>query len=160
LFSDYQSIPETRVAARALRYRAAFSQLSENYESNSAGRSVSKAGDVNSDGVDDLIVGAEFADPGGRFEAGESYIIFGSMQGFPAVLPLASLFPSGGGDGSRGFVLTGVESRDTAGFSVSAAGDMNGDGVEDLVLGAFRASPRGRFGAGESYVVFGRSSAQ
>jgi hypothetical protein len=70
---------------------------------------VSAAGDVNGDGVDDLIVGADKASPGGDDEAGESYVVFGSMQGFPAVFPLASLYPPGGGDGSHGFVLTGID---------------------------------------------------
>jgi hypothetical protein len=125
-----------------------------------SGGSVSAAGDVNGDGVDDLIVGALGAAPGGDFYAGESYVVFGSSAGFPAVVPLASLFPAGGGDGTRGFVLTGIDALDRSGSSVSAAGDVNGDGVDDLIVGASGAAPGGDSYAGESYVVFGRSSAQ
>jgi hypothetical protein len=116
-----------------------------------AGASVSGAGDVNGDGIDDVIVGAFGADPAGLSDAGESYVVFGSTQGFPAVLPLGSLFPAGGGDGSRGFVLAGAEDGDASGFLVSAAGDVNGDGIGDLVVGA----PNPLVDTGESYVVFG-----
>jgi hypothetical protein len=120
-----------------------------------SGDVVSAAGDVNGDGIDDVIVAAQGADPGGQSGAGESYVVFGSAQGFPPIVPLASLYPPGGGDGSRGFVLTGVDARDYSGHSVSAAGDVNGDGVDDLIIGASAASPRGDTQAGESYVVFG-----
>src|SRR5262245_13668719 len=50
---------------------------------------------------------------------------------FPPVLPLGSLYPAGGGDGSSGFVLTGIDASDFSGYSVSAAGDVNGDGIDD-----------------------------
>jgi hypothetical protein len=122
-----------------------------------AGHAVSAAGDINGDGIDDLIVGAYDADPGGLIVAGESYVVFGSTQGFPAVLPLATLYPAGGGDGSRGFVLVGSE-LDRSGRSVSAAGDVNGDGIDDLIVGADGANPGGHTYAGESYVVFGRGT--
>jgi hypothetical protein len=55
-------------------------------------------------------------------------------------------------DGSNGFVLNGVAAGDFSGVSVSAAGDVNGDGVDDLLIGAFLGSS-----SGASYVVFGAS---
>ncbi len=115
-----------------------------------SGRSVSAAGDVNGDGVDDLLIGANGADPNGNY-SGASYLVFGaSGVGSSGTLELSSL------DGSNGFVLNGVTGSDNSGFSVSAAGDVNGDGVDDLLIGAHRADPNGNR-SGASYVVFGAS---
>ncbi|TVQ24564.1 MAG: hypothetical protein EA367_01535, partial [Leptolyngbya sp. DLM2.Bin15] len=53
------------------------------------------------------------------------------------------------------FRIDGVAAVDRSGFSVSSAGDINGDGIDDLIIGAYGADPNGTF-SGSSYVVFGR----
>jgi len=115
-----------------------------------SGFSVSAAGDINGDGLGDLIVGADGADPNGSF-SGSSYLVFGQSTPFAATLALSSL------NGSNGFRLDGVAAFDRSGFSVSAAGDINGDGLGDLIVGAFGADPNGAY-SGSSYVVFGQST--
>ncbi|MEH1948846.1 MAG: tandem-95 repeat protein, partial [Nostoc sp.] len=119
---------------------------------NFSGDSVSSAGDINNDGFDDLIIGAKGADPNGRYNAGESYVVFGSNSGFEASLNLLSL------NGSNGFTINGIDSGDYSGNSVSSAGDINGDGIDDLIIGASGADPNGQPYAGESYVIFGSNS--
>ncbi len=114
-----------------------------------SGRSVSFAGDVNGDGIGDLIIGAPYADPNGQTNAGESYVVFGKSTGFAASINLSAL------NGTNGFVLNGVDAGDRSGRSVSSAGDVNGDGIGDLIIGAGSADPNGQTNAGESYVVFG-----
>ena len=111
---------------------------------------VSAAGDVNGDGFDDVIIGAYAADPNG-IVSGSSYVVFGKTSGFAADLDLSTL------DGSNGFKLIGVAAYDRAGFSVSDAGDVNGDGFDDLIIGAKSADSNGT-NSGASYVVFGKAS--
>ncbi len=118
-----------------------------------SGRAVSTAGDVNADGIDDLVIGAFLAGPDGNPEAGSSYVVFGRDTAFPAALNLSSL------DGTTGFRIDGVAAGERSGRALSDAGDVNGDGIDDLIIGAHRAEPDGNDGAGSSYVVFGRDTA-
>ncbi len=116
------------------------------------GFSVSSAGDVNDDGIDDLIIGAKLADPNGKTNAGKSYVIFGSASGLPNPFELSSI------NGKNGFVINGENTGDESGHSVSSAGDVNGDGIFDLIIGANLADPNGNTDAGKSYVIFGSAS--
>jgi hypothetical protein len=117
------------------------------------GVSVSSAGDVNGDGFDDLIVGASAADAAANAkpQAGESYVIFGTDAGFGTGIDLATLTPS------QGFVIYGADAADYSGRSVSSAGDVNGDGFGDLIVGALGGDAGGnaKSAAGESYVIYG-----
>ncbi|MCI0727722.1 MAG: integrin alpha, partial [Chloroflexi bacterium] len=119
-----------------------------------SGRSVSTAGDVNGDGYDELIIGAHRGDGpfNSRYNAGESYLVFGGSA-LPATIDLAALGPAG-------VTLFGVNNVDYSGYSVSGAEDANGDGYDDLLIGAPLADgpANSRPGAGESYLVFGSSA--
>lgn len=117
---------------------------------NENGSSVSGAGDVNGDGFDDIIVGARYNSLNGS-NSGASYVVFGKAAGFSASLSLLSL------DGSNGFAIVGANTDDFAGQSVSSAGDVNGDGFDDLIIGATGADPNGSR-SGASYVVFGKAA--
>jgi Ca2+-binding RTX toxin-like protein len=106
------------------------------------GGSVSAAGDVNGDGFADIILGSQ----GSGFAAGTAVVVFGKSSGFdPAIFASAM-------DGTKGFVLTGSTLNDGFGWSVSGAGDVNGDGYDDLLVGAPKA------GFGTTYVVYGKAS--
>jgi hypothetical protein len=115
-----------------------------------SGVSAASAGDVNGDGFADLIIGAKGADPHGAY-SGSSYVVFGKASGFAPTLDLSAL------DGSNGFRLDGVGAYDTSGSSVASAGDVNGDGFADLIIGAWSADPNGG-SSGSSYVVFGKAA--
>jgi len=118
---------------------------------NFSGVAVSKIGDFNGDSIDDLSIGAFAADPNGNNAAGESYVIFGTNNGFPANLDLTNL------DGSNGLTLQGIDIQGLSGGAVGGAGDINNDGIDDLIIGAFGAPANGNNNAGKAYVVFGNS---
>jgi hypothetical protein len=97
-----------------------------------------------------VIVGARFADPSSRTGAGSSYVIYGTAS--PSNVDLASL-------GSRGFRIDGAAANDWSGSSVASAGDVNGDGRADVIVGAYNADPSSRSNAGSSYVIYGFGAA-
>jgi FG-GAP repeat/RTX calcium-binding nonapeptide repeat (4 copies) len=116
-----------------------------------AGLSVASAGDINGDGFADLIVGAQGVSENGNTYAGASYVVFGHAGGFAPTLDLSTL------DGTTGFTITGAAAQDNSGHSVASAGDINGDGFADLVIGAFGASQNGNPYYGATYVVYGHA---
>lgn len=102
-----------------------------------------RSGDINLDGYDDIMVGATTSDPDGQLEAGEAYIVYGPLEAGYYYL----------GD-VVDYIFNGIDPADYFGIGVSN-GDLTNDGLPDLVFGAFRADPHGKFNAGETYVVFG-----
>ncbi len=105
-------------------------------------------GDINGDGVHDLIIGAPFADTAGGVNAGKVYVIYG-RRNLPSSIDLSTTPPT--------FTVSGPTGGELSGFRV-ATGDINGDGIDDLVMGAPLAAPAGRRLAGKVYVVFGGST--
>lgn len=106
------------------------------------------AGDVNGDGIADLIIGSEHADPNGKMDAGTTYVIFGPVTGDLSDLATQA-----------DVIVNGQDRFDCVGAGVST-GDVNDDGFNDLIVGDWGADPRNpdgnlRWGAGETYVIFG-----
>jgi len=97
------------------------------------GSSVAGAGDVDGDGVPDFIIAASFADSGVHEEAGSAYLYSGAT-------------------GLLLFQKDGVSSAEHLGSSVAGAGDVDGNGKADFIIGAPAADPGGLSDAGSAFV--------
>ena len=104
------------------------------------GRSVGGAGDLNNDGVPDIVVGAYNADPGGLVDAGTVKVFSGT-------------------NGGTILTLNGAVADDRFGTAVAGPGDVDGDGTDDLLVGAQLASLPGLTWAGQAYVISGGTGA-
>ncbi|MFO1350933.1 MAG: integrin alpha [Gammaproteobacteria bacterium] len=126
-------------------------QINGESASGTLGRAVSGLGDVNGDGLADLIIGDDLLGPNGP-NSGASYVVFGRAHlGATGILEVSAL------NGADGFRINGEAARDYAGRALSGLGDVNGDGIADLLIGAYGADPNGN-ASGASYVVFGRTN--
>ena len=95
----------------------------------SLGAAVSYGGDLNNDGIDDIILGAPYAKipddvipSQNYYSVGKAYVLPGSVSGFSNPYNLSDSVPS----------FHGADENDTAGRTVSSAGDVNGDGLDDF----------------------------
>jgi hypothetical protein len=105
------------------------------------GVEVSDAGDVNGDGFADLIMGAKFEDGPGGADAGAAYLVLGPVAGVVEADAVDARF-------------WGEKRLDWLGYSVSSAGDTDGDGYDDLLLGAY-GTDYGAPQAGSAYLFLG-----
>src|SRR5690242_14058941 len=129
------ALPSPALALSRVRLMAVDGEASNDM----LGLSVAGAGDVNGDGYADIIVGADHNDAGGT-DAGRAYVVFGGPG--PTRLP--------------NWVLTGGSGGGLFGNSVAGAGDVNGDGYADVIVGAPQAGGSNR---GAAYVFFGGPAA-
>lgn len=117
--------------------------ISHSSASSAFGAAVSPAGDVNADGFADLLIGAP-----GDFTGGSAFVLFGRAN--LATSSIGDLSLQGGG-----FEISGDADSIDLGYSVAGGGDVDGDGLDDLLLGA----PSANGNLGEGYVVFGKLDA-
>jgi len=108
-----------------------------------AGFSVSICGDVNNDGFDDIIVGAPGSDENGN-DSGQVYLIFGNESGYVMDMNLSNSSAS----------FHGEEPGDMLGTRVTGAGDVNGDGYDDILIGAQNNDHNGN-ASGKAYLIMG-----
>jgi hypothetical protein len=114
-----------------------------------AGISIANAGDVNGDGVADIVIGANGADVDAAVNAGTAFVIYGKTGPSSPTIDLRNI------DGTNGFAIRGVTTDAYVGTAVAGAGDVNGDGIDDVVVGATGANYGAGAFAGAGYVVFG-----
>lgn len=116
-----------------------------------SGFSVSSAGDVNGDGIDDFMIGSPNIYADGTL-AGKVYIVFGKRGPWPSYFNLQNF------SAQDGVILQNGEPGDSAGFAVNSAGDLNGDDLADVVVGGpdFELAVVGVEGPGQGCVVFGQ----
>jgi hypothetical protein len=115
-----------------------------------SGYSVAGAGDVNGDGRDDVIVGAPHA-LGNSLNSGAAYVIYGKAAPTAVALSNAGMAPQ------DGFLIKGAATNDYTGISVAGAGDVNGDGRDDIIVGAYLSAANGAM-SGAAYVLYGKAT--
>ncbi len=122
---------------------SADAQLESNQIDAGTGQSVAGAGDVNGDGFADVVVGAALYDDGVSDDDGAAFVYFGSAGAF---------------DTGVDAQLASNQAGAFLGWSVAAAGDVNGDGFADVIVGAL-GYDNGDINEGAAFIYFGAAAA-
>lgn len=130
------------------------------------GRSVEGLGDVNGDGFDDIIVSAPFIDASASItDIGSAYVIFGSATGQGDIAGGRQILSIPAMTSSQGFIIRGATEgsgqQGRLGESVGAAGDVNGDGLADIIVAAPYINKEGVApDVGRSYIIYGKNNGE
>ncbi len=117
-------------------------------EGDYSGNAVAGAGDVDGDGYGDFLIGAYRYNHSSDVDIGKTYLIFGQKTGWLMDVNLEN----------AGASFIGETSYDYSGQTLAGAGDVNGDGYDDLLIGAYRDDNIAGVDAGQSYLIFGESA--
>lgn len=124
-----------------------------------AGNAVDTAGDFNGDGIGDVIIGAKYSstDSNSENDSGAAYIVFGSAGPWTGNTENSMILDDL--DGTNGFLIDGEDEGDEFGYSVSHIGDINGDGYDDVAIGApYAEAGGGSTEKGKVYIIFGNTT--
>ena len=116
-------------------------------DSNEAGYGISAAGDINGDGINDLVISVPWEDQGGN-NAGKVFIVFGKKAGWAKNVSLTNA------DASINYTAADGD----FGWGLSVGGDVNGDGIDDMLIGAQIASDGGKAQCGMTFLFLGKTT--
>lgn len=116
-------------------------------DNGSIGSRISSAGDINGDEINDIVISAPFITLEGIQKKGRVYVIFGKNGNLPNIDLINDLSTN-----NQGFAITGDNSGRFEGLHMASVGDINGDKVDDLIIGTERATP------GHAYVIYGNKN--
>ncbi len=108
------------------------------------GVSVATAGDVNHDGYSDVVIGSYAYDDGGNADEGRAFVFLGSSTGLVTAAPT--------------IISDANQANAYFGFSVSTAGDINGDGFSDIIIGSYGFDNGANNDQGIAFVYYGNCS--
>ena len=145
---DVDDIPNLDLLAPTNPEQARFMKITST-TNDSLGDSLGRVGDFNGDGRGDIVMGAP-GTTGATDRPGSAFVVYGESASDPLDLSLIAT-----GSMGRHMRITGAINGDQAGYSVAGAGDFNGDGFRDVVVGAPEAEAPARSNAGLTYVVYG-----
>ncbi|MCJ8315032.1 MAG: hypothetical protein MJK11_18940 [Pseudomonadales bacterium] len=105
--------------------------------------------DINGDGINDLIIGSRYSEVGEMINAGRVFVVFGSENVWPDSIALFEM------SSSVGLTYDGFEVGSRAGARISDAGDINGDGISDILIGALYVDSNNKEDSGQAYLIYG-----
>ncbi|MCJ8315035.1 MAG: integrin alpha, partial [Pseudomonadales bacterium] len=116
------------------------------------GNSIKSIGDFNGDDIEDILISATQADldeVSKDDDTGRVYLLYGSNAVWPSNINLFSM------EATQGFAFNGYENSSVTGLDIDGLGDIDGDGLNDVVMNAPLISPKDRLNASQAYLIYG-----